>query len=442
MMSISHTARGISREDLAALLAHDRVLGLGESYWQAVVLQERDRLLPLYQQTLEAGKVLEGHSAGASGAKLAAYVAAGASSCHEPIQPEEVLERLRLGLYVMIREGSIRRDLERIAAVRKEGLDCRRLVLASDSIGPEDLLERGTMEYLVQKAIDCGFTPVEAVQMATLNPAEHFGVDHLVGGIAPGRQADLVLVPDPYTLSPTLVVSRGRIVSRDGKVLVPGRRHRWRPESLDAVRLPRPAAPEDFAIRAPEGAENIEVRLMDLVTPLVTRETRVVLPVRNGRIGADPEKDVLKAAAMDRTHRPGRCFTGLIRGFGLREGAVASSAAWDTSDIVVVGADDDDMALAVNRVAALRGGFAAAAGGRVLAEIPLPVFGLLSEEPVETLVDRMGRLRRVLRDRGVPHPDPMLTLVTLTGQAIPFVRICEEGLVHFKEGRTTGLFVP
>ena len=441
MMSISRTARGISREALDNLLQKPEILGLGESYWQSIV-QETDRMLPLYRQTLAAGKCLEGHSAGASEKKLMAYLTAGISSCHEPITAEEVLDRVRLGLHVMIREGSIRRDLEAIAKIRKTGVSSRRLILATDGVAPLDLLEKGCMEYVVQKAIDCGFDPVEAIQMATLNVAEHFSLDRWIGGIGPGRLADLVIVPDPRTIRASMVISNGKVIARDGKRLAAPRAHQWAPASRKTVNLPSPLKASDFTIRVPEGsAYPVTVRAMDLVTDLVTREVRLDLPVVNGRIPSDPARGILKVAAIDRTHRPGQRFVGVIRGFGLTRGAVASSAAWDTSDIIVVGADDADMAAAVNRIHALQGGVVAAAGGRITAELPLPIFGLISELCMEDLVQRMNRLKEEIREMGFPYPDPLLTLITLTGQAIPFLRICEEGLVNFKDGMARGLFV-
>jgi len=158
MISISSAARGVSREDLARLLERDDIIGLGESYWQSI-LQYPDDILPQYEQTLLAGKTLEGHSAGAGDKKLAAYVAAGISSCHEPITARQVLERLRLGLHILVREGSIRRDLEEIAQIKDNGIDLRRLILSTDGIEPRDLIEKGYMEYVLQKAIDYGFEP-------------------------------------------------------------------------------------------------------------------------------------------------------------------------------------------------------------------------------------------------------------------------------------------
>ncbi len=208
MVSVSSAAKGISSADLVRLLERDDVLGLGESYWQAV-LQDPGTYLPAFQEAHRLGKVLEGHSAGASDKKLAAYVAAGVTSCHEPIDADQVLARLRLGVHVMAREGSIRRDLEAIAQIRSEGVDLRRLVLASDGASPEDLVQGRYMDFLIRKAVACGFAPVEAIQMATLNVAEHFRLDGVLGGIAPGRLADMVLVADAADFKPETVVCNG-----------------------------------------------------------------------------------------------------------------------------------------------------------------------------------------------------------------------------------------
>ena len=341
----------------------------------------------------------------------------------------------------MIREGSIRRDLADISQIRRSGVDHRRLILVTDGITPGDLVEKGYMDYVVQKAIDCGFSPVAAVQMATLNVAEHFSIDGFTGGIGPGRQADMLLVPDPKTIDPKVVIARGRIIARDGNLLAQPRKHPWAPASLDTVRLPRRMRPEDFAIAAPAGQTTAEARVIELVTSLVTRETAAAVPVREGRVLADPSKDILKVAAIDRTHAPGKCFVGLVQGFGIGSGAIASSAAWDTSDIVVVGADDRDMAVAVNRVADLKGGAVICSHGAIVAELALPIFGLMSDLPLDRLTRRLEGLARAAADLGCPHPEPVLTLVTLTGQAIPFLRICEQGLVNLKNGRTLGLFL-
>jgi adenine deaminase len=392
-----------SKENLQKLLERDDVIGLGESYWQAV-LQEPDWLLTIFEQTLRAGKTLEGHSAGASEKKLAAYIANGISSCHEPI-------------------------------------DLRRLILVSDSIAPADLMANGYMEALVQKAIDYGFEPINAIQMTTLNVAEHFSLDHLIGGIAPGRLADLVIIPDDATIAAQVVVSNGRVIAQNGNLLVDPRSHSFSADSLKSVKLPRELTPSDFVIRAPENVENMKVRVVNMVTDLVTAEIEERLPVRDGKISVDLNNGIVKIAAIDRTHTPGRLFTGLIKGFGLKAGAIACSNGWDSSDIVVAGTDDGDMATAVNRIHRLQGGVAICKDRKILAELPLPLFGIISDLAMEDLVQQFEKVTIAARQQGIPFPDPILTLTTLTSSAIPYLRICEEGLVNLKSGENVTLLV-
>lgn len=438
MVSISPRLLGVDGADLDRLLVREDILGLGESYWQGV-LQSPWRLLPAMRATLAAGKTIEGHSAGARDGKLAAYTALGVTSCHEPITADEALARLRLGMHVMAREGNVRRDLAAMAPIREGRADLRRLTVVSDGVDPRSLVAEGYMDRVVQKAIDCGFAPVTAIQMATLNVAEHFGIDHLVGGVAPGRFADLVVIPEIDRIQPELVVSNGRVIARDGSLIVPPRPHPFKVQSRRTIGLTEPVSAEDFAIRAPSSSETVTAAVIQMVTDLVTREETVTVPVRNSCIEALPDQDLLKVAAMDRRLTPGRCFTGLIRGFGLRAGAMASSAAWDTANLIVVGADDPDMALCVNRIRELQGGLVVARDGAVLAELALPVFGLMADLPMETVAEQLRSIDSAARELGTRLPDPILTLATLTSAAIPYCRICEEGLVDLKTGTIKGV---
>jgi len=440
MVSISQASRGIPRNTLEKMLDRDDILGLGESYWQAV-LQAPDSILPLYEQTMTAGKTLEGHSAGGSDKKLAAYVGCGISSCHEPINAAQVLERLRMGLHIMVREGSIRRDLEEIAKIKDSGIDLRRLILSTDGVTPEDLIEKGYMEYVLQKAIDCGFEPVTAIQMASLNVAEHFSLDAFIGGIAPGRFADMVIIPDAHTIKASLVVSNGKVIAREGELLASSRPHQFRTRSLNSVRLSRDIKPEEFKIQVEKDTDAAQVRVIDLITDLVTAESIIQLPVSGGELKPNADQDLLKVTAIDRTNQPGKVFCGLIKGFGLKSGAMGCSAAWDTSDIIVIGVDDEDMAAVVNRIRTLQGGAVVCDKGEILAELALPVFGIISELPIRDIAHRLKQIKKTAAALGVPHPDPLLTLITLTGAAIPYLRICEEGLVHLKDGLTRPLIV-
>jgi adenine deaminase len=440
MVSISRSVRPAPARTMKKLMQRHEVVGLGETYWQAV-FQNPDSILPLFEETLLAGKTLEGHSAGATGKKLMAYIAAGISSCHEPIKAKEVLDRLRLGVTVMIREGSIRRDLEEISKLKQAGANFRRLTLVTDGLTPKDLLEKGYMEFVVQKAIDCGFDPITAIQMATLNVAEHFSLGDYLGGIAPGKYADFLIIPDLHTISPRFVISNGQVIARNGKAVVSPKPYAYSKASRNSVHLSKALKAADFSIHAKAHQKNAKVRVIDQITDLVTQEKVLLLPVENGRIDIDLKEDILKVAAIDRVHQPGKSFVGLVKGFALKQGAIASSAAWDTSDIIVVGANEEDMALAVNRVHQLQGGAVVCKNKKILAELPMPVMGIMSDLSIPVLTKKIDRMNRIVSGLGCPLNDPFLTLITLTGAAIPYLRICEEGLVNLKDGQTLGLFV-
>ena len=440
MASISRAALGVPPGIMQELARREDIVGLGESYWQTV-FQTPDAFLSNFEALLENGKTLEGHSAGARGNKLAAYAAMGISSCHEPTSAEDALERLRLGFYVMAREGSIRRDLKAISRIMDHKISLRRLLLTTDGISPSDLLSLGFLEYPVQKAIDYGFDPVTAIQAATLNVAEHFGLDHAIGGIAPGKIADLVIIPNPDTIRAEYVISNGRVISQGGELLISARRHPYSPQSLDTIRLPKKLTADDFKIRADHVPDAMaKVRVIDMVTDLVTRELIEEVPVSGGEILCPKTSGLSKISAIDRTGGSGKMFTGLIRNFGLSSGALACSAAWDTSCIIAVGADDADMALAVNRIHDLKGGVVLCDQGEIVCELALPVFGIISDLPVDQIAQRLKDIKTAVQRLGVDFPDPVLTLITLTGAAIPYLRICEEGLVNLKDGKTRDLF--
>ncbi|MGC8494144.1 MAG: adenine deaminase C-terminal domain-containing protein [Syntrophobacteraceae bacterium] len=440
-ISTSIAQNGYSEKTLEKLLERDDILGIGESFWQAV-LQDPEAMTQRFQMALDRGKLLEGHSAGAKGKKLASYAASGISSCHEPITCQEALDRLRLGIYVMVREGSVRKDLQNISPIAKTGVDLRRLVLVTDSVEPAELVEKGYLEVVVQKAIDSGFDPVSAIQMATLNVAEHFNLDSVIGGIAPGRCADILVLPDAKTIAPETVISNGRIVYRDKKLLAAPRKHRYSENALRSIRLEKPFTSADFDIRTASGSNApLTVRVIDMVSDLVSKESHLeVVPVE-GKIRCDLARDIVKVAAIDYRHNPGRSFTGLIKGFGIKKGAMACSAAWDCSDIIVAGADEEDMATAAERVRQLPGGAVVCEEGKITAELPLPIFSILSDLDMESLAERVKSVRRAAGELGMHFPDPLLSLCVLTSAAIPYLKICEEGLVNLKDGKTYPLEV-
>ncbi len=430
----------IGVKELRRLFGYKEIIGLGEPYWGDVV-GGNQRLLDIIAETIKLGGKVDGHSAGASGKKLQAYVSSGVSSCHEPTNAAEVLERLKLGLFVLIREGEVRRELEAVAPIKDSGIPLNRLAISTDGVGPEQLVSQGYVEVLVQKAIDLGFDPVLAVQMATINVAQHFALDDIIGGIAPGKYADIVIIPDLKTIKADYVISNGRVVSKDGQVLVPPRKHRY-PQSLcHSLRLPNDFSAEDFGIPVGSGRKELKVRLMDQVTDLLVREEFVDMPVADGQLKADVSKDILKVAAIERSFGTGKSFVGLIRGIGLKKGAIATSSVWDCGDLVVVGADENDMARAVNRTRELDGGMVVCAGGKIVAEMAFPVAGEISTEPMEAIADKLNSIQKAANELGARSSDIHLTMAVLPTPAIPFLRICESGLFNLRENRFVDLIV-
>jgi adenine deaminase len=425
-------AKAPTLPQLLELLKRDDILGVGEGFWQEVLRGET--FFPaLSAEAMKLGKTAEGHAAGCRGGRLAAYLDYGVSSCHESVSAEEVVEKLRFGVCTMIREGSIRRELEAIAKVKDTGLDLRRAALVTDGADPRDLVEKGYLEHVVQRAVHAGFDPVVAIQMATLNAAEHFRLDGMLGGIAPAKCADMVLIPDLRTIKADCVISNGGIIAEDGKLLIQPRPGVFTSSELKKI----PVGPEDFAIKVPR-KDSVKVRVIDQVAELVTKEAIVDLPARDGELRADPGSDLLKAAIIS---CEGKIFTGLVRGQGFRAGAMATSGAWETFATVAVGASEADMAVAVNRVLEMGGGIVVCSGGKVQAELALPVAGIMSRRGIEEIVERLKDIQARASALGFRFTDAALTLAVLTTAAIPFLRLSEEGLVDSKTGRVVDLIV-
>jgi adenine deaminase len=424
--------RAPSVKELIELLRREEVLGVGEGFWQEVLRGDKN-FSTLSAEALRLRKSVEGHAAGCRGERLSAYADFGVSSCHESISAEEVLEKLRLGMCVMIREGSIRKELEAIAEIKEMPLDFRRLALISDGCDPRDLTKNGYMESVVQRAIDLGFDPIVSIQMATLNPADHFGLDNVLGGIAPGKHADILVIPDLKTVKAETVISKGLIIAQGGKLKVRPREVHLPLTSLEGTRVNAP----DFTVRT-GGKDSVKVRVMDQVSELVTRETFLELKPQDGELKADPGNDFLKVSHIT---CDGNIFTGFIKGHGFGAGALATSDVWETFGITVVGANEEDMACAVNRIYELGGGVVLSVDGQVQAELPLPIAGLMTNLSMEETAERLDAIQGKAEALGFRYPDAALTLATLTTPAIPFLRISEDGLVDVRSGQVVELLV-
>ncbi|MFO7599483.1 MAG: adenine deaminase C-terminal domain-containing protein [Candidatus Desulfacyla sp.] len=434
MISLSPAVKPlmITPEQLAPLFEDPRVIGLGESFWQGAILTSDDRVLNLIRETQGHGRSVQGHAAGAFDAKLAAYAAIGVESCHEAISTQDVLNRLEMGLYAMIREGDIRRDLEIILPL-KDKIDFRRLILVTDGTNPGLLIQKGYMQDVVQKAVDLGIDPMDAVRMVTLNPAEHLGLDTLTGGIAPGRHGDLLILPNPRTMKPQLVISKGRVVAQEGEMTVKIPPAEYPDRLLNTVRA-APISPVDLSVAKSLADGEGMVRTLDIQPGgLVAREGRALPRVISGRLAADPENDLLKIFFMERISGRGEAFVGFVRGWGQKRGAVATTLCWDAGGIIAIGENDEDLAAAVNRLIEIQGGTAVFVDGALKMDIPLGAGGYVSELKMPELAERVNRFQETMASLGSTLDFAHLTLSVLTTPAIPFIRMTEKGYHRFRE---------
>ena len=407
-------------EEFLPLLRDSRCLGVGEVYWGNLFVEgaQGERVRELASMALDLGKRVEGHSAGAVGRKLQAYFGFGVSSCHEPITEAEVIERLRLGCWVMIREGSIRKELSNIKGIFDRKIDFRRLILSTDGMDPQAFLEEGYLEAAVKMALRIGVPPEIAFQMVTLNVAEHYRLDHLIGSLSPGKMADLVIIPSPEEYSPRLVMCGGKIISKEGKATVEPRRVFFPDSVFHTVNVGGYTVP---SVRLKGKA-----RVIELVSRLVTKESLIDLD--------DPgaSKDLIPILALDRLGGK-RSFMGLLKGFGLLRGALGSTMTWDSPDMVVAGCDPDSMKTAIGRLGETGGGAVYAIGKEVIAEFPAPLCGVTSLKPMAIMREEMRQLEMALEENGVKWERPVLTLDTLGSPAIPQLRITHRGYVRLRD---------
>ena len=431
------TSKGFSLEDFQEVIKKDFVLGIGETYWPMVIDLDQ-RAIERYALAHTLGKTREGHAAGARGDKLIAYCAAGTLSCHEATTGEEALERLRLGMGVMVREGSIRRELEAISEIKNRGLDLRRMMLCTDLADPEMLITEGCMDALVRRAIASGFDPIVAIQMVTINPADYYGLRDL-GGIAPGKIADILLVSDLQGVHISTVIKDGIVVAKDGKLIDEPVRYRYPGKAshtfaLEAVRE------DDFRINIEE-ATTARIRVVEVVNDTITREMQAEIFVHNCNLPSHPEQDIIKMAHILKHSRKLRHAMGFVHGLGIRKGAVATSLIWDTNNILAIGATEREMAFAVNRLLEHQGGFVVVEDERIIAEFPMPICGIISDLPLEQIAQQMSEVQEGCRILGCTINRPFVTLQTLPFTGLPYLRLTDRGLVDIRRREFVDLII-
>lgn len=406
--------------ELARLLEEPGVLGLGEVMDFPGVVAGRPEVLAKLEPFRK--RPVDGHCPGLSGKGLCAYVAAGIGSDHECTSVEEAREKLRLGMTIFLREATGARDLRTLLPLVTAENE-RRFCLCTDDREPSDLLAEGSVDHLVRAAIEEGLAPLTALRLATLNPAEHFQLSDR-GAVAPGRRADLVVFDDLRAPRPDLVYVAGRLVARAGTLIEP----------LPPVPLPRAVVGSvqvDWSrvdLRIPAAGRRVRV-IRALPDRIVTRSEVADVAIRDGEAVADPARDLLKMAVIERHGRRGTVGLGFVAGVGLRRGALASTVAHDHHNLLVIGADDRSMLKAAQAVASAGGGQAAADGDRVLALLPLPIAGLMSDLPIEAVRGLSADLAAAAGALGSPLRRPFATLSFLALEVVPELKLTDLGLV-------------
>jgi adenine deaminase len=424
----------VTATDLAQLLADGTIHGLAEVMnFPGVIGGDTDMQAKL---DVLRGRTIDGHCPGVRGGALNAYVAAGVGSDHESISPSEAREKLARGLYLLIREATNARNLDALLPVVTPA-NSRRICFCTDDRTPGDLLRIGSIDHMVRRAIAYGIEAVEAFRMATLNTAEWFGL-HRMGAIAPGRDANLMVFDDLMRPEARMVFSRGWLVARDGQLLP------------DAVTPPSPVPTElcgrcsinwdAVALEAPARSARIRV-IGSLADQLVTVHSEQPATIVDGLVVADPARDVLKMAVIERHQGTGRTGIGFIHGIGLRRGAIAGTVAHDHHNLVCIGADDISMVAAAHAVADMAGGLAVCVGEQVLARLPLPVGGLMSHRPVAEVAADYDRVVATARELGSPLADPFMAMSFMALEVIPALKLTDRGLVDVDRFQIVDLFV-
>ena len=414
----------VSPEDVRQILRWREAIGLGEVMnFPGVIHGDATVLRKI---ALSRGKIIDGHAPGVRGKDLSAYIAAGIGSDHESMALEEAREKLQKGMFVMIREGSSEKNLAALLPLVTDKT-YKRCLFVVDDRSAYDLLHDGDIDAVVRKAIRLGLEPVRAIQLATINAAEYFRLGSL-GAIAPGYFANILVLDDLDDLSVNTVFYRGRMVAREGRPLFPlpqvDNRTVTGTVNMKPVTLKKLSLP----------ATSAELPVIEVVPgQIVTRKRYLKVRVVDGQVISDTERDILKLVVAERHHATGNVGLGMVTGFGLKKGALASSVAHDSHNIIAVGTSDEDIIAAVQEIERLQGGLAAVANGQVLASLSLPIAGLLSDEPLEAVVAQLGKLEQKARELGARLPSPFATLSFLALPVIPELKLTDRGLVDVTE---------
>lgn len=426
--SLQTTGAVLSSEFIDELLQMDSAVGIAETL-APPVLAGSEQSAHVIALAEKLGKTVEGHAPAVMGAALNAYVSAGITSDHESTNAPEALAKLRAGLNVLMREGSASADLLAcLKIITENGVDTRHCAMVSDDVDALHMARLGHMDHKIRMAVQAGVDPVRAIQMATLNPAESLRIEGQCGSIAPGKDADIAILSSLEECQVESVISRGTLAVAEGALVGEYPAPQYSGRLLNTVQYKRPLTADDMKLRVGAGRK-ARVRVIGASgVSLLTEAREAELAVEGGVVQPDAAQDVLSIVCVERYGKNGNIGRGFIQGFGLARGAVAISVGHDHHNVTVVGSDFADMALAVNRVGELQGGFVLVDGGEVIAEIALPVCGLLSTEDGEKVADALADMVEKMKERGCHIPSPNVTLSFITLIFIPDYAITDRGM--------------
>ncbi|HKU33886.1 MAG TPA: adenine deaminase C-terminal domain-containing protein, partial [Candidatus Nitrosotalea sp.] len=370
-------------------------------------------------------------TAGASDKKLNAYIASGIFSCHEPIDYDQVMERVRLGMWVMMREGSIRRDLDKIVPnvlSQKTYLD--RLMFCTDGVTPKDLLEFGLIDHCIRKSVSIGMELIDAITIASRNCSEYYKMGNDLGGIAPGKLADILVFDDMNKLKPDKVFVGGKLLVAHGNLVYKSPKPVLAKWITKTVKARQKFTEKDFVVRGKGNSAQATVIRLD--TEIITRKDQDELYIKDGNVAASQEKDVWKVAAIDRTYGTGKKCVGFLKNFGANIGAFGSTQSFHENDMMVIGSNEKDMAVVANELVKTQGGMVFAKDGKIMSQFEMPIAGLVSKLPLDEAAVRYSSIDEKLVELGCKFKQPHLIPLFLPFLALPEVRILYSGVVDVK----------
>lgn len=422
----------IDAAQVAEALEWEGIIGLGEMMNYPGVFLNDEEVHRKMEAARRAEKPIGGHySSPDLGLPFHGYAAGGAGDDHEGTTVADAIARIRQGMWVMMREGSGWRDVaELVRAVTEERLDPRRFILCTDDSHSHTLVEDGHMDRVVRFAISQGLSPIRAIQMATINTAERFGVETEMGMIAPGRYADILLMDELSKMQPRLVIARGKQIGRDRKWLIDLPEMEYPDWTTHSVNIPNALKPSDFIIPVPEALERVAANVIGVKeNQAPTDHLTLVMPVIDGELRADQRNDIAKAAVLERHHASGRIQMGLVRGFHLTERcAIGSTVAHDSHQMVLVGTDDENMAIAANALREMQGGQVVVRDGRVIGLVRLPIAGLMSDQSAEVVATQADSVLTGYRACGCSMSNANMQLSLMALVVIPSLRLSDQGL--------------